>query len=152
VSGRRYPEPTVGGVVYNPRGEVLLLRSSKARDRYVIPGGHIELGEDMEEALRREVREETGLEVFDIRLVAIQQFVFSDALSRRSHFIFIDYSCRTDQTEVSLNEEHQEYLWARPDEISGLDVEPFTASLLKELDRADESPHATRVLYNYSRG
>jgi nucleoside triphosphatase len=151
MAGQLYPEPTVGGVVFNQRGEVLLLKSSKARDRYVIPGGHIELGEDMEEAVRREIREETGLEVYDVEPVAIQQFVFSRVFYRKRHFIFIDYRCKTRTTEVTLNDEHQEYRWVRLDQLDTLDVEPYTASLLRELQRGKGSEHARRILYNYTR-
>ena len=55
-----FPEPTVGGIIFNPENEILLVRSRKSKDLYVIPGGHIELGEAMEDALRREIFEETG--------------------------------------------------------------------------------------------
>lgn len=47
----QYAEPTVGAVVLNPKGGVLLLRSHKWNNRYVIPVGHIEPGDAMEEAL-----------------------------------------------------------------------------------------------------
>lgn len=39
------PEPTVGALIFNPQGEIFLMKSHKWRNKYVIPGGHIELGE-----------------------------------------------------------------------------------------------------------
>ena len=71
------------------------MRSHKFKGQYVIPGGHIELGETMVEALHREVGEETGLSVRDVELVGIQEFVFDPAFWEKRHFIFIDFSCRT---------------------------------------------------------
>jgi nucleoside triphosphatase len=54
----RYPEATVGAVILNSEDKVLICKSNKWNQKYVIPGGHIEAGESMEEALVREVKEE----------------------------------------------------------------------------------------------
>ena len=48
---QQYPEPTVGALIFNPEGKVFLMRSHKWRGKWVLPGGHIELGERMEDAL-----------------------------------------------------------------------------------------------------
>lgn len=56
----KYPEPTVGAIIYNPDNKVLLCKAHKWNDKYIIPGGHIELGEKMEEALKREILEENN--------------------------------------------------------------------------------------------
>ncbi|ADL12770.1 NUDIX hydrolase [Acetohalobium arabaticum DSM 5501] len=60
----KYPEPTVGAVIFNPDDEILLCKSNKWDNKYVIPGGHIELGERMEKALIREIKEEKGKLIF----------------------------------------------------------------------------------------
>jgi nucleoside triphosphatase len=73
----RYPEPTVGALILNGNKQILLARSNKWKNRYTLPGGHIELGETMEEALRREVKEETGLEVKPIRFLNLQEAIYS---------------------------------------------------------------------------
>jgi nucleoside triphosphatase len=65
---QKYPEATVGALVVNPNGDVLIVRSSKWNDKYTVPCGHIELGELAEDAIRREVREETGLDVEVVKL------------------------------------------------------------------------------------
>jgi nucleoside triphosphatase len=144
-----YPEPTVGGIVFNPDGEILLLKSNKSKDRYVIPGGHIELGESMENALKREILEETGLAVHDVQLTSIQQFIFSDSFYERRHFIFIDYTCKTYSKEVKLNPEHQDYVWVTLDSAFELPLEPFTRRLLEEYRKGGNSEHLRHVLYNY---
>jgi len=57
-----YPEATVGALIVNDKHEVLLVRSKKWGEKYTVPGGHIELGERAEDAIVREVKEETGLD------------------------------------------------------------------------------------------
>ena len=51
----RYPEPTVGAIIFNPDNKILLCKSHKWNNKYIIPGGHIELGTKMEAALKREI-------------------------------------------------------------------------------------------------
>ena len=57
-----YPEPTVGALIINNKKEILLVKSHKwLNNKYSVPGGHVEIGESFEEAIIREVKEETGL-------------------------------------------------------------------------------------------
>ncbi|MFB6319481.1 NUDIX domain-containing protein [Saccharicrinis sp. FJH54] len=143
-----YPEPTVGAVIFNPDGKVLLCKSHKWNDQYIIPGGHIELGETMEEALKREVLEETGLEIYDIELVSLTETVYDRSFHERKHFIFIDYTCRTDSTHVVLNDEAEEYEWVDLKDIDQYDLGGFVKKLLKEI-RHKPSAYAKEVLYGY---
>ncbi len=69
-----YPEPTVGALIIDSSGRFLLVRSHKWRNLYVIPGGHIELGETMADTLIREVKEETNLDVSDLEFLLFQEF------------------------------------------------------------------------------
>ena len=57
-----FPEVTVGALIFNPDGKLFLVKSHKWHDKYVMPGGHIELGETAENALKREIKEETGID------------------------------------------------------------------------------------------
>jgi len=126
MASQHYPEPTVGALILNPEGEILLMRSHKWKDMYVIPGGHIELGERMEDALRREILEETGLAIDDLEFLGHQEFIYDEAFWKRRHFIFFDYVCRTTSTRVTLNDEAQEYTWVSPQESLRYPVEPYT--------------------------
>ena len=131
MAAQQYPEPTVGALIFNAQGEVLLMRSHKWRDKYVIPGGHIELGERMKDALRREIAEETGLAIKDIEFIGYQEFVYDDAFWKKRHFIFFDYVCRTDSVSVTLNDEAQEYVWVSLEQALALPVEPYTRQTIQ---------------------
>ena len=127
---QNFPEPTVGALIINPEGKLFLMQSHKWRDGWVIPGGHIELGERMEEALTREVEEETGLEIYDIHFLLFQEFVYDEAFWKPQHFIFFDYVCRTDMNEVRLNSEGQAYQWVTVEEALQLPVDAYTRRML----------------------
>jgi len=126
MTEQQYPEPTVGALIFNPEGELLLLKSHKWKHKYVVPGGHVELGETLEEALVREIKEETGLDVHDIELVLFQEFIYDDAFWKKRHFIFFDYACKSDTKEVRLNSEAQEYVWIAPEDALNLLMDAYT--------------------------
>jgi len=113
--------------VVNPKGRVLIVRSSKWADKHTVPGGHIELGELAEDAIRREVKEETGLEVDVVKLLLVQQAVYPKFYCKHEHFVFMDYLCRTKDSTVRLDgRELQEYIWVDPREALQLDLEEYT--------------------------
>ena len=122
-----YPEATVGALVVNPEGDVLIVRSSKWNDKFTVPGGHIELGESAEVAIKREVKEETGLDVEPVELLLVQQAIYPENYYKHEHFIFMDYLCKALNSEVKLDgRELQDYVWIRPREALGLDLEDYT--------------------------
>jgi len=129
---QQYPEPTVGALIFNREGKVFLMRSHKWRGKWVLPGGHIELGERMEDALRREVKEETNLDIRDIEFICFQEFIYDDRFWKPRHFIFFDYACRTDSTDVQLNDEAQEYVWVTLEEALKMPVEHYTEVTIRE--------------------
>jgi nucleoside triphosphatase len=127
-----YPEPTVGALIFNPAGELFLMRSHKWKDMYVVPGGHIELGERMVDALIREVKEETDLDVYDIEFLCFQEFVYNNSFWKQRHFIFFDYVCRTDTTNARLNSEAQSYIWVEPENALNLPIDTYTQRAIRE--------------------
>jgi nucleoside triphosphatase len=135
-----YPEATVGALVANSKGEVLIVRSNKWRNKYTVPGGHIELGERAEDAIKREVKEETGLDVYSVKLLLVQQAIYPVDYYKHEHFIFLDYLCSSLNSEVKLDgRELQEYVWIKPDEALELDLEDYTKNfVLKYLEELKE--------------
>jgi len=132
MAEQTYPEPTTGVFIFNLQGELLLLRSHKWPGKYVVPGGHVELGERIEAAARREAREETGLEVRDLRLLCWQEFIYDPAFWKPRHFIFFDYACLSDSTDVRLNDEAEGYTWVDPQHALDLPIDAYTRVSLQE--------------------
>ncbi len=83
---QQYPEPVVGAFIFNKNGEILLVKSHKWKDKYVIPGGHVEVGETLEAALKRETKEETGLDVFDPHFICIHEFIEEKGYHKKKQF------------------------------------------------------------------
>lgn len=108
----RRPVSTVGGLIFNEAGEVLMVRTRKWSGLWGIPGGKIEWGETSEDALRRELLEETGLHIDAIRFVMVQDAIRPPEFYRTAHFLLLNYTCvaRGNQA-VTLNDEAQEYRW-----------------------------------------
>jgi len=121
-----YPEPTVGILIFNRKGELLLLLSHKWPGRYVVPGGHVELGERMEQAVIREAEEETGLAVQSPKFLCWQEFIYDSSFWKRRHFLFFDYTCQAKSTEVRLNDEAEDYLWIYPGKALELPIDSYT--------------------------
>jgi 8-oxo-dGTP diphosphatase len=85
----------VGGVVIH-RGRVLLVRRGREplKGRWSIPGGLVELGEELAQAVRRELKEETGLRVEPLKVLAILDRIQRQERRVRYHFVIVDYACR----------------------------------------------------------
>ena len=127
------PEATVGALVFNSKGEMFLLKTHKWAGKYALPGGHIEFGESMEEAVKREVKEETNLDIYNVRFFQAQDCIFPEDYHKENrHFIFLDFTAKTGHTDVKLNEEAQDYIWVKPEKALELNLEPYTLDLVRK--------------------
>ncbi len=138
---QKYPEPTVGALIFNKHGKILLVRSHKwVNGRLTVPGGHIELGESAADAIIREVKEETGLEILPSKLLMVQEAIYSDDFFKKKHFIFFDFVCQALSEDVQLDQDElQEYAWYDVDEVEESVLEPYTRNLIATYRRNSTS-------------
>ena len=102
---------TAGAVITDERGRVLLLKHRfRPGSGWGIPGGYINKGEQPEDTLRRELREEIGLELKDISLLTTRTF-------RRPQQVEIIFVCRAVGNPERLNYEIQKAEWLSLDQI-----------------------------------
>src|SRR5207245_496719 len=98
-----YPEPTVGALIVNKEGKILLTKSHKWFDKYTLPGGHIEVGETMKDAVIREVKEEVGLDVEVADMLLTQESIFAGEFWKKKHFIFFEFFFKSVERKVMID-------------------------------------------------
>jgi len=109
----------VGGVVIS-NGRALLIRrgSPPLENQWSIPGGLLEVGESLREGVRRELLEETAIEVRVLELVEVFERIGLDANGKaKHHFVVLDYLCEALRGEASAGSDATEVAWATPEEL-----------------------------------
>src|SRR5919109_3064471 len=140
---REYPERPVvgvGGVIVN-RGRTVLIRraTEPLRGEWSIPGGTIEIGETLEEAVRRELREETGLEVRVLELIELFDRIYlengaspsQDKKKPRYHYVIADYLCELIGGEPNAGSDVTDLAFAREKELGQFHLTGKATSVLK---------------------
>jgi nucleoside triphosphatase len=131
----------VVGVIYNQQGEVLLCKMPLGRGvfpgQWGLPGGGIEDGELAEAALRREIFEEVGLAIEEIKPLFFTDGTYTksypDGTRNEMYMIFLIYTCRAASAGIKLNDEFEVYDWVRPDALSVFDVNIETRKTFQRL-------------------
>jgi 8-oxo-dGTP diphosphatase len=104
-------------------GKVLIVRRARkpALGIYTLPGGGVETGETLSEAVKREVREETALTIEPVALAGHREAIVRDAQGRiERHFVILCFAARWLAGEPVLNEELDDARWLDPAELAGL--------------------------------
>jgi 8-oxo-dGTP diphosphatase len=120
---REYPSrPVVGvGAVVLDRGRVLLVRrgNEPLKGEWSLPGGAVEVGETLREAIRREVREETGLDVEPRAVVEVVDRISADRDGRtRFHYVLIDFVCDPVGGTLCCASDATEAVWAEKSTVA----------------------------------
>jgi ADP-ribose pyrophosphatase YjhB (NUDIX family) len=104
-------------------GKVLVVRRARkpALGVYTVPGGVVEAGETLLDAVAREVREETGLEIEPVALAGHREVILRDEDGRvNRHFVILCFAARLLSGEIRLNEELDEARWIAPADLADL--------------------------------
>lgn len=134
---RSYPDrPYVGvGIVVFRGEEVLLAQRGKSprRNTWSIPGGAQELGETVEEAARRELLEETGLEVEFIGLIDVVDSINRDDDGRvRFHYTLVDLAAEWRSGEAVARSDVAAVKWVKVADIDDFDLRDVTARVIRQ--------------------
>ncbi len=136
VRKREYPSlPMVGAGALIHKGHKILLvkrRNEPNKGRWALPGGLVELGESVEDAVRREVKEEVGLDVRLEGLLDVLDDIHYDREGRtRYHYILVDYLAAPHGGRLKLNSESAESRWFDPAEVPGINASDNTKDVVK---------------------
>jgi 8-oxo-dGTP diphosphatase len=126
------PQLAVSGAIFRD-GRVLLVRRARSPGTgfYSLPGGRVEFGESLHVALHREVDEETGLKIEIVSLAGWREVL--PTAPGGGHYLIMSFAARWIAGEVTLNEEHDDFKWLLPEDVTGLKL---TGGLVEVIEAA----------------
>lgn len=144
---REYPSApvaAVGGVVIDGEAVLLIRRAFPPRQgEWSLPGGRLELGESLADGVRRELREETGLEIEVGPLVEVFDRVHRDDAGRiRYHFVIVDFLCRPTGGALRAGDDAADVRWVARREVPALGVNPHSAAVIERAFRLQAGAEA----------
>ena len=135
---REFPEtPLLGvGAVIVDRGRVLLVQrgTEPARGQWSLPGGLVEIGESLSNAVAREVCEETGLNVEPVELIELLDRIYREGERVRYHYVIADYLCCVKGGELCAGSDAAQVRWVERSEWnshSALALDPITVRVIE---------------------
>ena len=148
ADGRSYPTRPILAVsaAIIRAGRVLIVRRARppAGGLYTLPGGGVEVGESLVEAVAREVMEETQLTVEPIALAGYREAVVRDGDGRiERHFVILPFAARWIAGEAVLNDELSEAAWRLPSELAGLKTTQGLAEIIASAFALIDEPESS---------
>jgi ADP-ribose pyrophosphatase YjhB (NUDIX family) len=127
------PQLAVSAAIFR-EGKVLLVRRARSPGQgfYSLPGGRVEHGESLHQALAREVDEETGLKIEILGLAGWREVLPGDSATG-GHYMIMSFAARWVGREPVLNEEHDDFKWLEPGHFGDLKL---TGGLLEVVEAA----------------
>ncbi len=126
--------PVLGvGALIIEQGRILLVERGREplKGYWSLPGGAVETGERLEVAVRREVREETGLEIEIVALIEVFERIMNDESGRPEyHYVLMDYLCRPSGGSLCAADDASRVGWFEPGEISALRITEGTPAVI----------------------
>jgi ADP-ribose pyrophosphatase YjhB (NUDIX family) len=146
---RRYPKrPLVGvGALIFDGPRILMAQRGKEplKGWWSLPGGALETGELLADAVRREVREETGLEIEPLRVFEIfERIMRDDTGTPEYHYVLIDYVCRVTGGSPCAGDDVCRVAWMERQELSGLQITEGTLAVIERAFAAAGVPQESR--------
>lgn len=114
-------------------GRVLIVRRARmpANGVYTLPGGVVEAGETLTQAVKREVREETGLLIEPVALAGFREVILRDSHNQVSrHFVILPFASRWLGGDLHLSDELDQAHWLQPADIAGLETTEGLAEIV----------------------
>jgi mutator protein MutT len=123
----------VGGVIVKDGKAVIVKRANDPyKGQWSIPGGRVELGESLAEAVRREMYEETGLEVQVGPLIDVFERLQREDGRVRYHFVIIDYLCTAVGGALSAGDDAEDAAWVTSEELERYDIRESAVRVIRK--------------------
>lgn len=142
----KYPRVIAGVFIFNENNELLLVKQKSWDGKYTNVGGKVEINELTEKAAIREVKEETNLDIYDLKFVGVTDGINLNGKNGKGyeHLIFIDYTALVrDIKKIKINEEIESFIWLKIDEWLKKDESkfaPYMYEVLKKIKNIQTKP------------
>jgi HAD superfamily hydrolase (TIGR01549 family) len=133
------PVSTVGGIIFDEQNKALLIKTEKWSNKWGIPGGKIKFNETMVDAFIREIKEETNLNIKDIKMICIQDCIQHPEFYLPRHFLLVNYTAKAKTFDVKLNYEATEFKWVHLEEAMKMDLNQPTRTLIEKVLECKEA-------------
>jgi ADP-ribose pyrophosphatase YjhB (NUDIX family) len=140
LDDRRYPQrPIIGvGAIILKRDRILMAQRGKEplKGSWSLPGGALETGESLADGVRREVREETGLDIRTLGVLEIFERIMRDASGAPEyHYVLIDYMCRMVGGTLAPGDDVCAVEWVRRRDLPQLQITEGTLAVIEKAFR-----------------
>ncbi|WP_047309524.1 NUDIX hydrolase [Rhodopseudomonas palustris] len=126
----RHPQLAISAAIFRDDRFLLVRRArAPAKGLYSLPGGRVEFGESLEQAVIREVAEETGLSI-EIVGFAGRREVLPSPVGAAGHYVIMVFAARWAAGEPQLNDELDDARWIGPDELAAFSTTEGLAELI----------------------
>jgi len=142
---RKYPDRPiigVGGIIFQEDQVLLIKRGMEpSLGQWSIPGGAVHVGETLDEAVRREILEETHLEVEVLTLAKVLDRIFRDPDGRVAyHYVLVDFLCRWKAGELRSDSDAQDARFVSLQDLPSYQIAPVTLEVIHRADRLRKNP------------
>lgn len=147
MKGRAYPEHPmvgVGAVVFNNKNQVLLIQrgNDPSAGLWALPGGLVELGEELKQACAREIMEECNIEVTVGEVIDVLDLILKDENRNvQYHYILVDYEALYLNGELSADTDAKDAGWFSQEELKSLDIPEATQIILDKAFQKRRNEH-----------
>ena len=123
----------VGAVIVKDGQAIIIKRANDPyKGQWSIPGGRVELGESLADAVRREMREETGLDVQVGPLLEVFERIHRDDAGVRYHFVIIDYLCSCVGGTLRAGDDAADAVWVTSEELDRCDIRESAVTVIRK--------------------
>ena len=119
-SKEKRPRVIVGAFIFNDKNELFLMKTVQWSNKYTVPGGGLEPGEELEEAVKREVKEETDMDIENLEFIGFTNAYDVNEKYKKAynHLVFFDFIARVKgEPKIKLNKEGVGYKWFKIDDL-----------------------------------
>lgn len=130
----KYPQVAVGAVVFKDDCVLMVKRSNApAKGSWAVPGGKIKLGETMHQALVREIKEETSLDITVGEVVYIFDVIqHNEQKEITFHYVIIDFLCELQGGQLKAGDDAKDVKWISRDDLKKMNINEKTKTMLKD--------------------